>query len=173
MQKQGRDLHPCCLQHSWLLFSCTAVKARFWCLSSISSWYFSWLGTAGLLKSHPEGACNLLICENARLLEEGLGSDVSFGSAAMFTVYMASQFNVWLMLGWQSSSVFSLISSGLCLGKITWGEHRDCRVFSLESLWQSHCSSAAQLAHTAVPCTRTRDRGAITTQFAHFCPGLN
>lgn len=75
---------------------------------------------AGLLKSHPEGACNLLICENARLLEEGLGSDVSFGSTAMFTVYMASQFNVWLMLGWQSSSVFSLISSGLCLGKITW-----------------------------------------------------
>lgn len=48
MQKQGRDCTPAASSTA-LLFSCTAVKARFWCLPSIS--HFTWLGLAGFLKS--------------------------------------------------------------------------------------------------------------------------
>lgn len=93
MQKQDRDLH-----FWWLLLSCTAVKARFCCLLSISLCHFTWLGMAGFLKSrakwrhggssHPEGACNLLICENSRFFRGRIGIGVSIGSTAMFTVYV-------------------------------------------------------------------------------------
>lgn len=138
---------------------------------SISLCHFTWLGMAGFLRSrakprhgkfsHPEAACDVLICENAQPFR-GRTEIGCLQHHPVHSVY--GQFNVWLMLGWQSSSIFSLISSGLCLGKITRGaEHRDCRVLSLQSFWQKLCSSAAQLAHTAVSCTGTRDSGAKNT----------
>lgn len=43
MQRQGRELHPCYLHHSWLLLLCTAIKAKFQCLLSISLCHFTWL----------------------------------------------------------------------------------------------------------------------------------
>lgn len=137
---------------------------------------------AGLLKSrakprhgefsHAEVACDLLICENARGILRGIGC---LCSTTTFTVCVDSQFNGWLMLGWQSSSIFSLLSSGLCLGKITWGaEHRDCRVFLCKASDRNTAAVQPSLLTQLCPAQEPGTAGPITqTQFALFCPGLN
>lgn len=85
----------------------------------------------------------------------------------MFTVYMDSQFNVWLMLGWQSSSIFSLISVGFAPGVLHTGT-AEC------FLWKASDRNPVALQPSLLTQPRNqRQRGNNTTPFTHFGTGLN
>lgn len=143
------------LNQGCLLLSCTAVKSfcmrtSLWCLLCVNLgpfhlFWHSWISKEqGQMKtysefSHPEVACSLFISENIMLFSGKISTFWCLYRSTMFTMYMESYFNAWLMLGWQERFHFKphfqcTTCFWFCLRKITLGG-KGCWIHGPYSCW--------------------------------------